>query len=227
MNSPMRVAALLCCWLLLSCGSSYSPSGGVSYVGGAVGSTCDVSYHNQGCSAGAQSPTIVRCVADPATGAATWQEVAKCGANQYCLEQADPTDSTKAKKLAVCKDVSQGGSSSGQSSSGGASSGGSSGGGTSPWQQELACIDQKCAAAMAQCEANSECATIMKCVRACGDEDCAQGCSNSSDLENNPELLAVLAGIAQCAEAQGCDENSSASSSGGSSGGASSGGNSS
>ncbi len=87
--------------------------------------------------------------------------------------------------------TSTGGTSNGgEGGSAGAPGGGGTGTSADPCDS---CILAKCAAPIAACDANADCAALTKCVDACADDPCMDNCYNS-----HPAALALDDAIGDC-----------------------------
>ncbi|MCO4761881.1 MAG: hypothetical protein KC502_10270 [Myxococcales bacterium] len=195
--------------LIAGCGNSGGGGGGVAFVGGAVNSTCNTQYHNQGCFTGTTPPTKVQCTDN--AGTQSWQEIGKCAANQYCIEEVDPADSTGVKKVAKCKDIpanTGGGTDAGGTGVDSAGGGTTDGGGTPKKTpaEEFACIGQKCPTELSACMTNPKCAGLVNCAKACKDETCRDKCSDGL-TENDQAVLVLLLKITDCGQKQKCIED--------------------
>ena len=210
-----------------ACGTTAGGGGGAGLpyyppaTGAPAGTQCIPTGHNEGCLATADGQFRMKCDVT----ASTWSQIGACPSTQNCVEEIDPADPAKNKKVTKCEDkpvvadttggVDAGGNP--QSDAGPLVDGGGNppvdgggnqqkdvGGGTNAgaW---LTCAQNKCGSQWAACAADALCKVAAGCVDKCaGVKSCEQSCVGSAGTGG-----AMLAAMMMCAVEMECDPSTS------------------
>ena len=206
-----------------ACGTTAGGGGGIGQPfypasGGQAGTACNPANQSEGCLVVAGGHARMKCDAS-----STWTAIGSCTANQLCLEQSDPNDPGKFKKVTACQDKPVEVDTAGATDAGGNGQDDTVGslndgggvppvdgggnppvdggpippvdGGGDPVGEWLACAQSKCGSQWAACAADEACKFAAACVDKCGgNKTCEQSCVTSAGTSG-----AQLASLMYCA----------------------------
>ena len=210
-NAMARVALIAASCMLAACASSQGGGGGGGGGGTPVPapeSACNPQYSKAGCGSESGNPVIMQCVASTAgavdagstdsdaAGAAaptgTWKKTSACASGEYCqmVTPAGGGDAAPVCKKQTTPVADAGGTGTDSTST------------TKTPAEEFSCMQTQCAALMASCMANANCAGLVNCAKACATDACAEACAENATIDD--ALLALLLPLDACGKEKGC-----------------------